>query len=436
MSGLDGINLDGDQGEDGAALLDELLAAVLDYVVLPTPEAAIGVVLWIAATHCLAAFEHATRLVIKSPEKRCGKSRLLEVIAALCHNALVTANVSEAAVFRSLGDDPPTLLLDEADSMFGTRTKAEQNEGLRGLLNAGYRPGLPVLRTVGPTHEVMQFPTFAMAALAGIGSMPDTIEDRAVVITMRRRARGESVKPYRFRRDKPVLDALHSRLVVWAASVVDGMAEYEPDLPLEDRAADTWEPLVMVADTAGGRWPELARAAATVMVKAELDDGQSAIGPRLLRDILATFAAVRGVAFLSSRTLTERLRDIEESSWVELNLTTHSLAGRLRKFGIRPGLDASGTTRGYRLDSFLDSFERYLPSDAPELSDLVKPQRTSAFSSDTPDPSDTPDRHTEPSSTRPAGPIGECGHELLSPQSRAVGKCGSCVKKDEAAAAA
>src|SRR4051794_35163158 len=95
-----------DDGQvDGAAVLDRLLDVLTDYVVLPSPAAAVAVVLWIPATHCLAAFDHATRLVIRSPEKRCGKSRLLEVIADTCRNALVTVNVTEAALFRSIGDD-------------------------------------------------------------------------------------------------------------------------------------------------------------------------------------------------------------------------------------------------------------------------------------------------------------------------------------------
>ena len=51
-----------------------------------------------------------------------------------------------------------------------------------------------------------------MAALAGIGAMPDTITDRAVNITMRRRARGEKVAQFRSRRDGPILTALRDRL--------------------------------------------------------------------------------------------------------------------------------------------------------------------------------------------------------------------------------
>jgi hypothetical protein len=51
-----------------------------------------------------------------------------------------------------------------------------------------------------------------MAALAGIGAMPDTIEDRAVVIRMRRRAPGESVAPFRHRRDRPALTSMAATL--------------------------------------------------------------------------------------------------------------------------------------------------------------------------------------------------------------------------------
>jgi hypothetical protein len=142
--------------EDGAELLDDLHAVLTGYVVFPSETSSHAVTLWVAATHCLPAFEHATRLVIKSPEKRCGKSRLLLVIEQTAHDSLQTVNATVAAIFRFLAlneKHPPTLLLDEADSVFGTKIKAELNEDLRGLLNAGFERGKPTLRTVGPQHE-------------------------------------------------------------------------------------------------------------------------------------------------------------------------------------------------------------------------------------------------------------------------------------------
>ena len=91
----------------GAALLDQLLAALTRYVILPSPEAADAIALWIAATHAQTAWEHATRLAITAPEKRCGKSRLLDIIEATCHDPLITVNISPAALARSVNERRP-----------------------------------------------------------------------------------------------------------------------------------------------------------------------------------------------------------------------------------------------------------------------------------------------------------------------------------------
>src|SRR3954471_12405819 len=200
---------------DGAAILDALHAAITRYVILPCPEAVDAVALWIAASHAQPAWAHAARLVIRAPEKRCGKSRLLDVVEGTCCNPLITVNASTAAVYRSIGsDEPPTLLVDEADTIFGGK-QAEANEELRGLLNAGHQRNRPTIRWDNARNRVEKISTFAMAALAGIGQMPDTIEDRAVVIRMRRRGPGEQVKPYRNRRDGPELRQLANDLSEW-----------------------------------------------------------------------------------------------------------------------------------------------------------------------------------------------------------------------------
>jgi hypothetical protein len=200
----------------GAALLGELHAALCRYVVLPSPQAADAVTLWVAATHAQPAWEHAPRLAVVSPLKRCGKSRLLDVVAETCHAPLITVNATIAAVVRSIGADPPTLLVDEADTLWGTRKQADANEDLRGLLNAGHQRNRPMLRWDVTSRTAEQLDTFAMALLAAIGELPDTIMDRAVVVRMRRRAVGEHVDPYRTRRDAPPLHDLRERLATWA----------------------------------------------------------------------------------------------------------------------------------------------------------------------------------------------------------------------------
>jgi hypothetical protein len=91
---------------DGAELLDDLLATLTKYVVFPDEHTADAVALWIATTHALPAFECAPRLVITSTEKRCGKTRLLDIITGTCHKPLATVNATVAAIFRSIGGTP------------------------------------------------------------------------------------------------------------------------------------------------------------------------------------------------------------------------------------------------------------------------------------------------------------------------------------------
>ena len=346
---------------DGAQLLDDVAAAFDRYVVTPSAHARDGIVLWTAATHGQMAWQNATRLVVNSPEKRCGKSRLLEIVAALSHRPVLTANVSTAALFRMIGeDDPPTILLDEADAVFGTKTKADQNEDLRALLNAGYSRDLPTWRCAGAQQIPTPFTTYAMAALAGIGQMPDTITDRAVNVTMRRRAAGETIHPYRARRDRPALHVLRDRTSKWVTSNLDALKVADPVMPLEDRAADNWASLIALADLAGGDWPERARAAALALTaEHDLADAASSLNMELIHNIADIWEASGERKFISSGDLATQLRSDKDAPWAELELTPRKLSARLKWFGIKPKHNTAKTERGYHRDHFDDAIARY-----------------------------------------------------------------------------
>jgi hypothetical protein len=364
---------------NGPDILDRLRAALCRYVVLPSPEAADAVTLWVAASHVQPAWAHAPRLVIRGPEKRCGKSRLLDIVEATCHRPLITVNASTAAVYRSIGtDEPPTLLIDEADSIFGPKA-GDANEDLRGLLNAGHQRNRPALRWDPSRSRLETIATFAMAALAGIGTMPDTIEDRAVIIRMRRRAPHETVAPYRHKRDRPALHTIAEDLTGWLRPHHDQLQDAEPAMPVEDRAADTWEPLVTVADLAGAHWPDRARHAVIILTADAEQAAAVSTRVQLLTDCRAAFSADEA---LPTAVLLDRLKADPEAPWTAYGpagLTAMRLGVMLRDYDIRSTTIRfpTGQAKGYQRSDFADAWTRYCPAETDRAGKPYQPYQPS-----------------------------------------------------------
>lgn len=351
----------------GAVLLDELRTTLARYVVLPDRHSLDAVTLWTAATHLQPQFQHAPRLAITGPQKRCGKSRLLDVVEATCHRPIMTVNASVAAVYRSIGENPPTLLVDEADTIFNPKAAGDA-EALRGILNGGHQRKRDTLRINGKTMEVETYKTFAMAALAGIGDLPDTLMDRSVVVRMRRRTTTEYAAPFRTR-DADALQPLRERLAAWATTIAEQAAAMDPAMPVQDRAADTWEPLIIVADLAGGPWPDLARAACRTITAREADrPGLDDYPLQLLVDIHAAYAAVGNPEVLPTKQLILLLCSDEESPWPNYQnrgLTPRYLQMLLQDFEISSRnyrFPAQPQAKGFARAQFLDAWTRYCPT--------------------------------------------------------------------------
>jgi hypothetical protein len=120
-------------GDDGAAVLDQVHGTLTCYVMFPSAEAGWAVTLFAAATWAMPYLEFAARLVIKSPVKRCGKSRLFDVLGLLVRYPLMTSDISAAALVRSVpsaeDDRAVTVMLDEADTTFGRALKGDEKAG-------------------------------------------------------------------------------------------------------------------------------------------------------------------------------------------------------------------------------------------------------------------------------------------------------------------
>jgi hypothetical protein len=152
----------------------------------------------------------------------------------------------------------------------------------------------------------------------------------------------------------------------------------EPLMPVEDRAADTWEPLVAVADHAGGHWPERARAAVLTLTAEGDDNGQTSSRVRLLADCRDAFGDEPA---LSTAALLDRLNADPDAPWADYGhtgLTPAKLSTLLREFDIRPGnirFSDGIQAKGYRRADFTDSWTRYCPEDISRpWVDLIVPQ--------------------------------------------------------------
>jgi len=350
---------------DGAKLLDSLEAAINRHVAV-APAAATAVATWVVHTYVFGAFNHSPRLLITSPAPRCGKSTLLELLRVTCSRPLLAANITAAAVFRIVEAAAPSLLIDEADSFLAT------SEELRGILNAGFEANGRVLRVEEAQGELRPrvFRCFALVALAGIGRMPGTLEDRSLPIVLQRAEEASRSRLTKLRAPgaRDALAALARQCARWAADSRDRLP-LAPDVPsaLNDRQADISVPLLSIADLAGGDWPDRLRRALLTLFGSDRDRSTIDLGSQLLADCYAVFAET-GALRITSGEFASRLAAIETSPWGEIAagrpITPHRLAKMLAPFGIRPVTIRVGheVCRGYLRADFEAAWRRYVPS--------------------------------------------------------------------------
>ena len=344
---------------DGAALLLEIRDTVRRFVVCE-PETANAVALWCAFTWFVDVVQVAPLAIITAPEKRCGKSQLLDLMGKFSRRPLPASNVTASALFRVIERDCPTLLIDEADTFF------DRSEDLRGIINSGHtRQSAYVLRSVGEDFEPKSFSTWGAKALSGIGKLSGTIMDRGIILELRRKLPSEKVEKLRHI-PADLFPRLVSMLSRWSGDSLERIREARPVLPetLNDREQDSWEPLLAIADHAGGQWPQIARETAVKLSERNAENTVST-GAELLADIREVFEE-KGQERLSSKDLLEALCGDEERSWRTYNrglpMSPKQLAKRLRDYGIAPGTVRTyyGTPKGYRVEQFADVFSRYL----------------------------------------------------------------------------
>jgi hypothetical protein len=260
----------------------------------------------------------------------------------------------------------------------------------------------------GGGHDEREFSTWAATWIAGIKKIPETVEDRSVVLRLKRKLPGEKVARFRGK-DGSEFGILKRKIARFVVDNEQRLRDAEPDMPealsaAGDRAPDAWEPLVVIADVAGGAWPTRARNAALALAGVAaiaLPDGD--VDAALLCDISQILDACdafaptaeqlrtnkqiavealqafgygedqvddrrepRRVVGLGGEQLTNALATFVERKWPAWDkgkpMRPHQLAKLLGAYEIKSQTlrDGDEVFRGYPRDRLDDAIERYL----------------------------------------------------------------------------
>lgn len=357
--------------EDGAKLLSDLSAWYRRFVVLKAWQAD-ALALWTLHTHALPVTEpDATPyIVVKSPEPECGKTRLLETAQYVVRQAWYCIQPSEAVTYRYIEKAKPTMLLDEADTIFNK--KSDVTEGLRALLNGGNRRSASVPRCKDKGGDVQLFSIFCAKLIAVKGDcLPDTVLSRSFIIIMKRKTEADHIERMRARLVAPEGAKLAKRAREFIAQNADAIRDTVSVLPealaARDRLADSAEPLLAVADVAGGEWPKRGRDALVSFLKtAETGTSSESLGIVLLRDVAAILKGDTRHA-VPMAELHSKLVKIEDSPWPRYHrgdpLSIRRMGELLRGFvgGAKPVKVMGETAKGYQRADLDDAIGRYVP---------------------------------------------------------------------------
>lgn len=296
-------------------------------------------------------------------------------------------------------------------------------ETLRGQLNSSFdRDSAKIGKCVplpGGGYEEREFSTWAPTWIAGIKKIPETVEDRSIILRLKRKLPGQKVNRLRGK-DGGEFDLFKRRIMRFVADNERRLRETEPQAPSAldaagDRAADAWDPLFAIADVAGGDWPKRARAAALALTGADtiaLND--NSVDVELLTDIDQILAACdafgptgeqmksdkhiavqaleafkpedddllrrgkveprresRRVVGLGGEQITNALATMVERRWPAWDkgkpMRPNQLAKLLRAYGVvsQPLRDGEEVFRGYSRDRLDDAIQRYLTRRPP-----------------------------------------------------------------------
>jgi len=352
-------------------LLGDIARYLAEYIALPRQQVVVTTA-WVMAAWLAELWDRFPHLAITSPERRCGKTRFLQLLEHVTPRPCNTTNISPAALYRMVEQEQPTLLLDESQSI--ARRGSEASEVLREILNAGIDRDAVIIRCGGKNmNELQRFRVYSPKVIALIGALDSVLADRCLAIQMKRKTKGDAVVSYRSRVVKDKATPLAKRLAAWSkknkqriANTYDTIDTFHIE---NDRMAELLLPLQSVLQVG---CPELLPELEAYAYHLEAEEARvenESPGVLLLsaiRDILGE------KSFMTTVQLIDCLIARNEEPWHRWNrggaLNAESLSRLLKPYGIRPYrkqkrlVGKVKTMRGYRTSDFVEAWERYLPT--------------------------------------------------------------------------
>lgn len=194
-------------------LWNEVKQFVFEHLFLPDQNLYDVLTAWIFATWIYEVWNVVPYIFFYGPVAS-GKTRGLEILHRLSYRAVLSSNISSAALFRACESWHPTLILDETEIY----NKQEKNE-IIGLLNSGYRRGQFAIRVrITPQGELLDvFDVFGFKAMAGTEGLAKTLESRSIMIRMIKNRR-----KVRLHIDEKKADELRAKLLFWRLMIMNG----------------------------------------------------------------------------------------------------------------------------------------------------------------------------------------------------------------------
>jgi hypothetical protein len=346
---------------DTAELLAAIEAKFRRYVVA-TDAVVVATALWTPFTYVVEIATHATKLLYTSPVKDAGKSTALHVARWMVQRAYAAVEATGAVLFRIIDRLKPTLLLDEADTLFARRSSSLAHIINESWTNSGSK--IPRAKASGKGYDEYDVYGAQLIGMKGL-RMPDTTQSRCIICRFWPKLPNEQVDEFTYQ-DDDEFKVIRRKLMRWAVDNAVTLRAAKPSFPpgFNNRIRTNWKLLLAIADLAGGEWPERARNAA-LELEADRDEQSEEI--RLVAGTYDVWRSAEEVR--TAESLCAALAAHPSGEWADFRgkgpIGKHQLAAILREFGIRsftghPTKRSNLTRSSYRRAQFEPLWARLL----------------------------------------------------------------------------